>query len=165
MNKDLFSGPALLAVAGIYYTWSTQIADSTLSDEIGAAGLPQVLAALLAILSLCLIIRSLLSAKARTAQLAATGVAEDDEEEDFNAPLPRAVGFLLFGAIYICLLPFVGYVVSTALLIGAIALYEGAPRTWVVIAAAVGGGVLYWAIFVKLLGVNQPAGSLLGGLF
>lgn len=163
MTKDLLSGLALTAIAGLYYAWSTQIADSTLSDEIGAGGLPQVLAVILAILGLCLIGRTLLNARVAPAKV--TARTEDDEEEDLNAPLPRAVGFLLFGAVYIFLLPFLGYIISTALLIGAIAIYEGAPRTWVVLAAAAGGGIFYWAIFVKLLGVNQPAGSLFQGLF
>lgn len=162
MNKDLLSGVVLLAVAGTYYMWSTQIADSTLSDEIGADGLPKVLSVALAILAICLIGRALLAVRLRPA--AATGNA--GEEEDENAPLSRALGFLLFGAAYILLLPFVGYIAATALLIGAIALYEGAPRgSWIVPAAAVGGGMLYWAVFVKLLGVNQPMGSIFQGLF
>lgn len=162
MTKDLLSGVVLLAVAGTYYAWSTQIADSTLSDEIGAGGLPQVLSVILAILGLCLIGRTLIAARLSHAK---AGDAADNDEDDRNAPLPRAVGFLLFGAAYIFLLPFLGYIISTALLIGAIALYEGAPRTWVVAAAAIGGGIFYWAIFVKLLGVNQPMGSLFQGLF
>jgi hypothetical protein len=161
MNKDLLSGMVLVAVAGTYYAWSTQIADSTLSDEIGAGGLPKVLAAILVILGLSLIARTLLSMRLRPAPAAENA----DEEKDENAALPRAIGFILFGAGYVFLLPFVGYIAATALLIGAIAIYEGAPRTWVVPTAAVGGGLLYWAIFVKLLGVNQPMGSLFRGLF
>ncbi|MEZ2128047.1 MULTISPECIES: tripartite tricarboxylate transporter TctB family protein [unclassified Sinorhizobium] len=161
MNRDLLSGVVLLAVAGTYYTWSTQIADSTLSDEIGAGGLPKVLSVILAILALSLIARTLLATRLRRA----TAAKVADGEEDENAPLPRAVGLLLFGAAYVFLLPFVGYIVATALLIGALALYEGAPRSWVVLAAAVGGGLFYWAIFVKLLGVNQPMGSVFQGLF
>jgi hypothetical protein len=39
------------------------------------------------------------------------------------------LGFLLFGAAYIALLPFIGYIAAVALMIGAVALYEGAPRT------------------------------------
>ncbi len=159
MNKDLLSGVALLAIAGTYYTWSTQIADSTLSDEVGAGGLPQVLSVILAILAVVLIARALLVARLRTA------AAAGSDDEDDNARLPRAVGFLLFGAAYVFLLPFVGYIIATALMIGAIALYEGAPRTWVVAAAAIGGGVFYWAVFVKLLGVHQPMGSIFQGLF
>lgn len=160
MNKDLISGVALLAIAGTYYIWSNQIADSTLSDEVGAGGLPHVLSIILAILAVVLIARSLFVARMRPA--AANG---EDEEEDYNARLPRAAGLLLFGAAYVFLLPFVGYPIATALLIAAIAIYEGAPRTWVLLAAAFGGGIFYWAIFVKLLGVNQPVGSIFQGLF
>ncbi len=163
MNKDLLSGAVLLAVAGTYYTWSTQIADSTLSDEIGADGLPKMLAIILGILAVCLIGRALLAMGLRPATAPA---ANAEEEEDDNAPMPRALGFLAFGAAYVLLLPFVGYIIATALLIGAIAIYEGAPRrSWIVPVAAIGGGLFYWAIFVKLLGVNQPIGSIFQGLF
>ncbi|MBW6424968.1 tripartite tricarboxylate transporter TctB family protein [Rhizobium sp. XQZ8] len=165
MNKDILSGVVLLAIAGIYYTWSTRIADSTLSDEIGADGLPKMLAILLGVLAVCLIGRTVLAMGLRAAAATATK-AETEEEEDDNAPLPRALGFLAFGAAYVFLLPFVGYIVATALLIGTIAIYEGAPRrSWIVLAAAIGGGLFYWAIFVKLLGVNQPMGSIFQGLF
>ncbi|UXN57090.1 tripartite tricarboxylate transporter TctB family protein [Phyllobacterium zundukense] len=158
MNKDLISGVVLLAVSGTYYAWSSQIADSTLSDEVGATGLPHVLSIILAILAVLLIARAMLFRRARTA----TASADADEGD---AGLPRAIGFLLLGAVYVFVLPFIGYVAGTALLIGAVALYEGAPRNWVVLAAAVGGAVFYWAIFVKLLGVHQPAGSLFQGMF
>ncbi|MEK1886196.1 MAG: tripartite tricarboxylate transporter TctB family protein [Phyllobacterium sp.] len=157
MQKDILSGAVLFAVAGLYYVWSSEIADSTLSDEVGAAGLPHALAAVLAILGLLLIGRTLLGARSRRATIAG-------DEDDGNARLPRAIGFLLFGAAYVALLPFVGYVAGTALLIGGVALYEGARRNWVVLAASIGGGVLYWAVFVKLLGVHQPVGALFQGL-
>ena len=158
MNKDLISGVVLLAVSGTYYAWSSGIADSTLSDEVGATGLPHVLSVILAILAVLLIVRAILLSRART--VAAAGA---DDEGD--AHFPRAIGFLLLGAAYVFLLPFVGYIAGTALLIGAVALYEGAPRNWVVLAAAVGGAVFYWAVFVKLLGVHQPVGSLFQGMF
>ena len=161
MNKDLLSGAALLVIAGTYYTWTSYIADSTLSDEVGAGGLPRALAVVLALLGVILIARTLLVARAAAPTAAAP--ADDDEEE--QASLPRGIGFLLIGAAYVALLPFVGYILATALMIAAVALYEGAPRTWVIPAAATGGGVLYWAIFVKLLDVHQPMGSIFQGLF
>lgn len=169
MNKDILGGLALLAVAGFYHRASGDIADSTLSDEVGAAGLPRLLTIALVILAGILIARALLLA--RSAPKAAPAVADtapaepaDDGDGERDASLPRAFGFLLLGAGYIALLPYVGYVAGVALLIAAVALYEGAPRRWTVPAAAIGGGLLYWAIFVKLLGVNQPVGSLLQGL-
>lgn len=160
MNKDLLSGTVLLVVAGTYYTWSTYIADSTLSDEVGAGGLPRVLSVILAILGVILIARTLLVARAAGPVAA---VANDDDEE--QAGLARGIGLLLIGAAYVFLLPFVGYIIATALMIAAVALYEGAPKTWLIPVAAIGGGVLYWAIFVKLLGVHQPMGSIFQGLF
>ncbi|MBS7544571.1 tripartite tricarboxylate transporter TctB family protein [Ancylobacter oerskovii] len=157
MNKDAWSGVALLAVAGIYYWATGAIPDSTLEDEVGAVGLPHVLALVLALLGLILLVRGVLAARSEAA------TAPEDEERD--ARLPRALGFLALGAAYVLLLPYVGYLLGVALLIGAVALYEGAPRNWTLPAAALGGAVLYWAVFVKLLGVNQPVGTLFQGLF
>jgi putative tricarboxylic transport membrane protein len=162
MSRDTFSGVVLMALAAAYYWASRAIADSTLSDEVGATGLPHMLAIALAGLGLILLVRSLLLPRPAKAPRSA-GEGEDRERE--NAALPRAAGFLLFGVAYVLILPYVGYVVGVALLIGAVALYEGAPRRWTVPAAAIGGAVLYWAIFVKLLGVNQPVGTLFRGMF
>ncbi len=157
MNKDLLSGLVLLLIAALYYAATGSIADSTLSDEVGATGLPRVLTYMLAGLGGLLVVRSLVAARA-------AGRPKADAGEEGDARLPRAVGFLLFGAAYVLILPFLGYIVSIALLIGAIAFFERAERAWAVPVTAVGGAVLYWAIFVKLLGVNQPAGSVWRGL-
>jgi len=158
MNRDGWSGLALLALAGAYYWATGSISNSTLEDEVGAVGLPHALALVLALLGLVLTVRGVVAARA-----AAGGRDGDGEERD--ASLLRAFGFLAFGAAYVLLLPYLGYFVSVALLIGSVALYEGAPRRWTLPVAAIGGALLYWAVFVKLLGVNQPAGTLFEGLF
>ncbi|MCB4770131.1 tripartite tricarboxylate transporter TctB family protein [Ancylobacter sp. Lp-2] len=157
MNKDTWSGVVLLAVAGAYYWATGAIPDSTLEDEVGAVGLPHVLAAALAVLGLVLLVRGALAAR--------TEAAGGPEDEERDARLPRALGFLALGAAYVLLLPYVGYFIAVALLIGSVTLYEGAPRRWTVPVAALGGAALYWAVFVKLLGVSQPVGTLFQGLF
>ena len=151
MNKDLLSGLVLLLIAGLYYVGSGTIADSTLSDEVGASGLPRVLSVVLAGLGLLLVVRSLIAVRP---------AARASKEEADGSRLPRAIGFLAFGVGYVLLLPILGYIVSIALLIMGVALFERAERPWFVPVTAIGGAVLYWAIFVKLLGVNQPIGSL-----
>jgi putative tricarboxylic transport membrane protein len=161
MNKDLLSGIVLLAVAALYHWGTGFISDSTLSDEVGATGLPRVLTVALVLISLLIIVRALL---ARQPIRQKTAPSAESEVED-DASLPRAIGFLMFGAAYVFLLPFLGYIACVALLIGAVALFEGAARTWTVPVAAIGGAVLYWAIFVKLLGVNQPGGILFQRFF
>lgn len=163
MNRDFLSGGVLLAIAAAYYLASGTIAESTLSDEVGATGLPHLLAALLAFIAVALMARAALAHRAaRRAAGPARDLAEDEED---GASLPRAVGLLLLGAAYVVLLPLLGYVIAVALLIAGVALYEGAARNWIIPAAALGGAALYWAIFVKLLGVHQPTGTLLQGLF
>jgi putative tricarboxylic transport membrane protein len=153
MSSDLLSGLVLIALAALYYGGIGEIADSTLSDEVGAAGLPRVLASTLAGLGLLLVVRSFVVTRP------VSQPARDPESEE-GAHLLRAVSFLLFGAAYVLVLPFLGYLVSIALLIAAIAIFEGAERSWVVPVTAISGAVLYWAVFVQLLGVNQPVGSL-----
>jgi putative tricarboxylic transport membrane protein len=157
MNKDLIGGLVLLAVAGIYYWAIGSIAQSSLSDEVGATGLPTILAYALFGIALLLAIRGFLA----TMRAPETDGDDDDEE---TASFPRAFGFLLFGAAYVLILPYLGYVVSVALLLVGIALYEGAARDWKVPAVAAGGALFFWAAFVKLLGVHQPVGTLFGGL-
>lgn len=159
MKRDFLSGGVLVALAAAYYIASGSIAESTLSDEIGATGLPRLLAMLLAFIGLALIARTAFVAlAARRARVPAAPAEEED-----GAPLPRAIGLLLIGGAYVVLLPFIGYFLSVALLIAGVALYEGAARSWVLPTAALGGATLYWAIFVKLLGVHQPAGTLFQG--
>jgi hypothetical protein len=154
--KDLAGGIAVLVIAGVYYWAIGDVAESTLSDDVGATGLPRILAFVLAGFGVILVARAIMAgALVPAAKPAAAVPAQDD---DPIAPLPRALGFLGFGAAYVVLVPIIGYPPAVALLIGAIALFEGAAPNWKTAAIAVGGAAGYWAIFVKLLGVHQPSG-------
>lgn len=166
MKQDLAGGLGLLTIAGLYAAGTARINDNALSDDVGAAGLPWMLAILLAAVAVALIARALLAGCAAgvpAAALAGGTAAADEDEEDEAAPIPRAVGLLLFGFAYIAILPFAGYLPSVALLIIGIGLYEGTAWTWKLPAIAFAGAALYWTIFVKLLGVHQPAGLFFSG--
>jgi putative tricarboxylic transport membrane protein len=150
MNKDVVSGLILLGVAGAY-AWATrQIPDSSLSDEVGAQGLPTILAALLAGLAMLIVVRGL--TMSRKPQLA---VVTDLGEEE-TAPPRRALGFLAIAAAYVVVAPFVGFGPALALLIAAVAIYEGMRPSWRVAAVAVAGAFAFWLLFVQILGVEQP---------
>jgi hypothetical protein len=164
MNKDLLGGFGLLVVAGAYYLGIGSIADSTLSDEVGAAGLPRMLALFLAVIAVAIMARAVLAGRAvAAANSVPTADADEEDDDEASATLPRAIGLLLFGAAYVAILPFAGYLLSITLLIAGIALYEGAARSWKMPVIALGGAVFYWAVFVKLLGVHQPAGLFFSG--
>lgn len=160
MNKDVISGLALL-VFDAFYFWATQkIPTSMLDDAFGARGLPHILAALLAVLGVTIALRGFLESRRTVSALTADETADDDDHE---APLPRAVGLLLISVGYMLIMPIVGYLLAIALMIAAIALYEGAARDWRIPAAALFGGALFWLVFNYVLGVGQPSGMLFGG--
>jgi putative tricarboxylic transport membrane protein len=70
----------------------------------------------------------------------------------------RAFGLLIIGVIYLFMLAFLGYVLSIALLLAAVAFYLGAAFNWRMMLIAAAGAVVLWTIFVILLGVPMPAG-------
>ena len=72
----------------------------------------------------------------------------------------RAFGLLGIGALYIPAALLLGYVPALFLLIAGIALYERAKLSWRMGAIAAAGAVLFWLLFVALLGVRQPQSIL-----
>lgn len=159
MNRDVAAGLGLLALAGVYLAGTLQISQSSLSDEVGAGGLPLILGGILALLAAILAFRGWLARPERTlAAPTATGEPEDSGEG--SASLGRALGFLGIAALYGPVATLLGYVGGLAFLIGAIALYERARPTWRLGAVALGGAVCFWLVFVQLLGVAQPRSSI-----
>jgi putative tricarboxylic transport membrane protein len=154
MNKDVLGGGVLLLLAGMYYWATLQIADSSLSDEVGAQGLPRILAFLLTGLALLILVRGLLVAPKRIA-------TDIETTDDPDASPRRALGFLAIAAGYVLVSPLVGYGPALALLIAAVAIYEGMKPSWRMAAIAIGGAAVFWLLFVQLLGVEQPSSALL----
>ena len=152
MSKDILSGGVLLAVAGLYYLGTRQIAHSSLEDGVGADGLPVMLAILLAGLALLLMLRSFIVASRSSGAAAADG--------EYHAKFTRALGLLAIAGGYTVVAPIIGYVPALVLLIAAVALYEGARPSWRLAAVAVLGAGGFWLFFVWLLGVEQPSSLL-----
>jgi putative tricarboxylic transport membrane protein len=154
MNKDVLSGAVLILVAAGYYWATLQIPESSLSDEVGAQGLPRILAVLLAGLALLILVRGFLASPKRLA-------TDIDAKEDPDASPRRALGFLAIAAGYVLVAPLVGYGPALVLLIAAVAIYEGTALSWRTAVIAVGGAGVFWLLFVQLLGVEQPSSALL----
>ena len=150
MNKDVVSGLILLAVAVAYYWATGLIFDSSLSDEVGAQGLPRMLAFLLAGLALLIVGRGLVVARGPHI------VPDADPDEEPVAATPRALGFLAIAAGYVAVAPLVGFGPALALLIAAVAVYEGIRPSWHLVLVAASGAFVFWLLFVQILGVEQP---------
>jgi putative tricarboxylic transport membrane protein len=144
MNRDLVFGSATLAIAIIYYAFTSTIPASQLADPVGPQGLPKVYAIVLALLSVALIVRSL----KKPADPAAAAAAPD----------MRVVGMLLIGIAYILVIPYLGYLLSVALLIAATTYFQGGPLNWRTLLIAISGAALFWTLFIWVLRIQYPAG-------
>jgi cell division protein FtsW (lipid II flippase) len=156
MSRDLVAGSGLLVFSVVYYLAAAAIPASQLSDTVGPGGVPKSYGIALGILSILLIGQALLAR--RRAVTTRAKIAADEESRQDRYRALRALGMLAIGVAYLVLLPVIGYVISLALLIFAAAWYqEGARRRWLIPTAIVGAG-MFWAIFVALLQIDQPAG-------
>ena len=143
VSQDAAFGVITLFLAGAYYAAAAALPASALADAVGPQGLPQIYALLLGLLSLVLIGRGW----RRTAAAPPAGTA-----------MWRSFGLLALGVGYVAIVPWVGYVVAIALLIGGTVFYQA--RAWRRSDAlvAVGGALFLWVLFVIVLGIRQPGG-------
>jgi putative tricarboxylic transport membrane protein len=142
---DLWAGLALMALAAAYFFAATGIQRSLLSDEVGAAGLPKVLAVFLGFAGALLAARSQWIAPKASLRLTA-----------------RAAGILVLIAAYILVLPVAGYPLTIFALVACVALLAGAPPTLGLALTAIAAGLGFWLIFARLLGISVPVGPFSG---
>ena len=148
MNRDLVFGLATLAIAVVYYALTSMIPPSDLADPIGPQGLPRVYAFMLAALSILLIVRSLQTGRTPEPRTAAPR----------NHQSARVAGMLLIGVAYILVVPYLGYLVSVAMLIAVTTYLQGGAVNGRTLLVALSGAALFWAIFIWLLRIQYPAG-------
>jgi hypothetical protein len=167
--RDTFVGAGLLLFSGLYWLGAAAIRVSPLEGSVGAAGLPKALAVVLAILSLYLIARNLLSLRAQGGRVAAAPepvpatrpdeAAGHEEEKPFSIRQHlRALSMLAFGVGYLLILPELGYAVSVTLLLGAVAYFLGLRGLPKVALFAVLGGAFFFLLFVVTLKIPLPEG-------
>jgi putative tricarboxylic transport membrane protein len=155
MGRDTVVALGLIVLAGLYWLGADQIRVSRLEGIVGAQAVPKGLAATLLILSVLLIVQDLWRARHRR-QPGVPGVGAD-APGDPGAPA-RALGMLLIGVAYLCVVGLIGYLPAIALLMLTVALYAGRPWSLPLVLIALGGAALYYLMFVRLLGIPLPAG-------
>jgi hypothetical protein len=149
--RDTIVALGLMVVAGLYWLGADQIRVSRLEGIVGAQAVPKGLAVSLAILSVLLIAQALLR------RHLAAGPSGEAEAGGARAHL-RAAGMLLIGMGYLAVVGSIGYMPALALLVLATALYLGQYFSARLALVAVGLAVLYYLIFVRLLGIPLPPG-------
>lgn len=155
-GPELFLGVVALCVSAGYLYQASQIAESLLEDAVGARGVPVALGWVMAALALVQIGRGSLSRLRAESDKPMPTVAGDPGDA---RPRWLALSLLAILVVYVGLLPYAGYIASTALLIGAVARLAGGAFDRTLLVVAIVGGGLLWLVFDPLLGIALPAGS------
>ena len=149
---------ALLGSAGYLYQ-TARIPESLLEDAVGARGVPLAIGWAMAVLGAVLCVRGVVRG-----QVDARGPPKDAAPfATALRPHAQALGLLAILAMYVVLLPYAGYIASTAPLIVTVASFSGATRSWSLLVIAIAGSVFLWLMFDPMLGISLPTGSWLEG--
>ena len=154
MLKDLIASLLLLLVAILYFALSLDINQSALADEVGAAGLPFVFTCALAFLAFALLGKAAVKwAFARRLEVSSSAELGGEVKK-----LAKAAGMLVIGVGYLSIVSVIGYLLSLTAIIALVAWYQGervGPRLATI---AIAGGVMFFAFFDLVLGVDMPTG-------
>lgn len=153
MDKDLVAGLFLVVLGVVYYRAADALPRSLISDRVGAAGFPKLLAMTLIIFSGILILQSIVRNMAPTTEGGPEGT--ERKKSDFA----KAAGMLGLGIGYLVIVSRVGYLLGIALLLGAVLRYQKEPFSRKLFLTALLGGVFFWAFFVFALKTPMPSGS------
>ncbi|MGH2626934.1 MAG: tripartite tricarboxylate transporter TctB family protein [Anaerolineales bacterium] len=147
-RADAVIGLSLLVFAALYFQQSFAIRTGFAPDRLGPTFFPRLLAGALALLALTLIARA----------------AADRSE---RPPLPPARIGVLIGvtgltAAYALLLPLVGFLLATPVLIGAVIALMGLREWRPLLVTAIAVTVVLYLVFARFLHVLLPPGLLEG---
>jgi hypothetical protein len=157
MTRDSYIGVGLLAFSVLFWVEANRIPTSFLDTSVPASAIPKMLGVMMGVLSLILIVQGILARKKAPS-------AEPDEEADGVATSwhghQRALGMFVIGVCYLVVVSYLGYIVSTALLLAAVAYFNGKKSALPLILFAGLGAVFFYAMFTLGLGVQMPGGLL-----
>jgi putative tricarboxylic transport membrane protein len=167
MQRGLVTGVAALVIGIGYLAMGFQLRASALADAVGPAGLPKVLGFVMVTLGLIQCLQAVLAGRMPSPNVpvtATTNGADEIEPVDEGsvgwAGLARAGGLLAIAVGYLLVIKVIGYPLAVATLLIAVSIYGGAKVTWRVFAIGIAGAVVYWVLFVEILGIPLPTGIL-----
>jgi len=156
---DLTLGVLAVTAAAGYLYETAQISESLLEDAVGARGVPLAIGGAMAGLGALLCLRGLLGARNDELSRGERPAAASEPVSVARRPHLQAVALLAILVTYVALLPYAGYIASTALLIAGVAWFAGGKRSWQLPLIAIAGSVFLWVMFDPMLSIPLPAGA------
>jgi hypothetical protein len=152
-QTDRLTGALGLLVSSVYVYQAGLIEDSLLADAVGVAGVPIAIGYLMAAASASLFVKSFF-------QTEAAGEVEVEEIEPGGSEHPhwKAFGLLALLAIFVAMVPVLGFVIAIGLTVAAVAYFGGARGFKTLLWCAVLTGPALWLSFDYALEIHLPTG-------
>ncbi len=158
-SADKITGAAGMLAGAAYGYTALNIEDSLLADAVGAGGVPLAVSATLFLAALILSLKAWLKSPVQTPVQSADPAVQSDAAQGGSAhPHLMAGALLLLLALYVWVLPFLGYLLSIGLLVASCAWLGGARQKRSLMLAALLAGPALWLIFDWALAIGLPMG-------
>lgn len=162
VNREyIVSGVICFALGGVVYFATGRMASINGADPLGSAFLPRVLSLGLMVLSLVLVVAGLRNLdfeepKAGPASVEGDAAAEGSGEGSLGVVL----GFLAAMAVYVALLPVLGYLYATPPFLAVLLALAGERRAFWIATGALGLSAGLYVLFGVVLRIAVPTGVL-----
>lgn len=151
IHQDVFSGFIMLLVSVVFFMLTTDLPDR-------AALFPKFILSILLFFSIAIIINGFIkTAKAKKGEQVSKG---DEEERITFSKVKRPLFFLFLLSIYVLLMNFLGFFISTSILIVVVLYLLHVRKLLTFIFTVLGINMFIYILFVRLLHVNLPQGIL-----
>jgi putative tricarboxylic transport membrane protein len=141
---NIICGFIIMLVGGFFYTQTYQFQEVNVA-EIGPSIMPRIYCGILVLLGGILVIQGFL-----------TKIVKEEQENTMGYAV-ASMGFVL---IYLLLIPFAGFYISTALLVLGLLLFSKVRNYVLLITIPLGTVLFVYICFERLLRVAIPLGSL-----
>jgi hypothetical protein len=138
-----------------------EVRPASIADPIGSRGAPHLVGAVLVLGGLALVLRRVRRRRQEGASVPAEGTEDDPGVPPGSAV--RALAIWIAAVVYVLVLPAVGYLLATPILLGVV-LWLLAIRGWMLAAVPLGFTVPVFLVFSLFLNVRLPTGVLDGPL-
>ena len=155
MTRDSYIGVGLLVFSALFWMEANKIPTSFLDTSVPASAIPKMLGIAMGVLSVILIAQGILAGRKRSS------TEPQERSGEFERGWHghwRAFGMFVIGVCYLVIVPYLGYVASTALLLAAVAYFNGKKAALPLILFAVLGAAFFYAMFTLGLDVQMPGG-------
>ncbi|QOR37990.1 tripartite tricarboxylate transporter TctB family protein [Billgrantia diversa] len=167
MKSDIGIGVFLLLVSAFFFAGSYNITQSTITAPMaGASFFPRVVSMLLAASSLYLIIKAVMQNRRGKSGSAEAAAESGLEQPEMGATNEQAVLVMVVATtLYILIIPFIGYLITTIAFMSATSLYLGSihkKHPWYfTVSVVIGISLAAYVLFSTVLSVFLPQGILI----